>query len=58
MCPANWSGSDAKARDTRLRDGRHTAATVLLILGVPERVVMQIMVAHGDGGPAGSEGAR
>jgi integrase len=26
-----------------LRDARHTAATVLLILGVPERVVMQIM---------------
>lgn len=26
-----------------LHDARHTAATVLLILGVPERVVMQIM---------------
>nr|WP_280529757.1 tyrosine-type recombinase/integrase [Actinocatenispora sera] len=26
-----------------VRDGRHTAATVLLTLGVPERVVMQIM---------------
>ncbi|WP_446749922.1 tyrosine-type recombinase/integrase [Streptomyces sp. AmelKG-E11A] len=29
--------------DGRLHDARHTAATVLLILGVPERVVMQIM---------------
>ncbi|MEV6208654.1 site-specific integrase [Kitasatospora sp. NPDC051914] len=35
--------SDAKVRDGRLHDARHTAATVLLILGVPERVVMQIM---------------
>ncbi|MBY8877511.1 tyrosine-type recombinase/integrase [Actinacidiphila acidipaludis] len=33
----------AKVRDGRLHDARHTAATVLLILGVPERVVMQIM---------------
>ncbi|TRO57639.1 site-specific integrase [Streptomyces sp. IB201691-2A2] len=35
--------TDAKVRDGRLHDARHTAATVLLILGVPERVVMQIM---------------
>jgi integrase len=35
--------SDAGVRDGRLHDARHTAATVLLILGVPERVVMQIM---------------
>ncbi|MFG3051383.1 tyrosine-type recombinase/integrase [Kitasatospora sp. NPDC048239] len=34
---------DAKVRDGRLHDARHTAATVLLILGVPERAVMQIM---------------
>ncbi|MGW1468409.1 tyrosine-type recombinase/integrase [Streptomyces sp. NPDC002308] len=34
---------DAKVRDGRLRDAWHTAATVLLILGVPERVVTQIM---------------
>ncbi|MFE9252047.1 tyrosine-type recombinase/integrase [Streptomyces sp. NPDC007088] len=34
---------DAEVRDGRLHDARHTAATVLLILGVPERVVMQIM---------------
>lgn len=34
---------NAKVRDGRLHDARHTAATVLLILGVPERVVMQIM---------------
>lgn len=35
--------ADAKVRDGRLHDARHTAATVLLILGVPERFVMQIM---------------
>ncbi len=35
--------TDAKVRDGRLHDARHTAATILLILGVPERVVMQIM---------------
>lgn len=33
----------AGVRDARLHDGRHTAATVLLILGVPERTVMEIM---------------
>ncbi len=30
-------------RDVRLHDARHTAATVLLVLGVPERTVMGIM---------------
>ena len=30
-------------RDGRLHDARHTAATVLLVLGVPERVVMGVM---------------
>ena len=35
--------TDAKVRDGRLHDARHTAATVLLILGVAEQVVMQIM---------------
>jgi integrase len=35
--------TDAKVRDGRLHDARHTAARVLLILGVPARVVMQIM---------------
>ncbi|MGH4021734.1 MAG: tyrosine-type recombinase/integrase [Pseudonocardiaceae bacterium] len=34
---------DAAVRDARLHDARHTAATVLLILGVPERAVMEIM---------------
>ncbi|WP_224403813.1 site-specific integrase [Pseudonocardia sp. ICBG1034] len=34
---------DAGVRDGRLRDARHTAATVLLILGVPERAVMGLM---------------
>jgi integrase len=33
----------AGVRDARLHDARHTAATVLLILGVPERTVMGIM---------------
>ena len=33
----------AEVRDGRLHDARHTAATVLLILGVPERTVMGIM---------------
>ncbi|WP_279389650.1 tyrosine-type recombinase/integrase [Pseudonocardia endophytica] len=35
--------ADAKVRDGRLHDARHTAATVLLILGVPERAVMGLM---------------
>ena len=30
-------------RDGRLHDARHTAATVLLLLGVPERAVMSVM---------------
>lgn len=30
-------------RDGRLHDARHTAATVLLVLGVPERTVMSVM---------------
>lgn len=30
-------------RNARLHDARHTAATVLLVLGVPERTVMSIM---------------
>lgn len=34
---------DAGLRDGRLHDARHTAATVLLILGVPERAVMSLM---------------
>jgi integrase len=33
----------AGVRDARLHDARHTAATVLLILGVPEQAVMKIM---------------
>jgi integrase len=35
--------AEAKVRDGRLHDARHTAATVLLILGVPERAVMGVM---------------
>jgi integrase len=35
--------SEAGVRDARLHDARHTAATVLLILGVPDRTVMDVM---------------
>ena len=35
--------STAGLRDGRLHDARHTAATALLILGVPERAVMGLM---------------
>jgi integrase len=35
--------SAAGVREGRLHDARHTAATVLLLLGVPERAVMAIM---------------
>ena len=34
---------EAGVRDVRLHDARHTAATVLLLLGVPERAVMGLM---------------
>ena len=34
---------DAGPRDARLHDARHTAATVLLILGVPTPTAMAIM---------------
>lgn len=34
---------DAWVRDGRLHDARHTAATVLMLLGVPARVIDQIM---------------
>ncbi|MFF0729732.1 tyrosine-type recombinase/integrase [Streptomyces sp. NPDC004134] len=42
---AEWKAllTEAKVRDGRLHDARHTAATVLLILGVPERAVMGLM---------------
>jgi integrase len=33
----------AGLREARLHDARHTAATVLLILGVPARTVMSLM---------------
>ncbi|EHR53359.1 site-specific recombinase XerD [Saccharomonospora marina XMU15] len=33
----------AGVREARLHDARHTAATVLLVLGVPERAVMEFM---------------
>jgi integrase len=34
---------EAKVRDARLHDARHTAATTLLLLGVPDRAVMDVM---------------
>ncbi|MGV9645143.1 tyrosine-type recombinase/integrase [Streptomyces sp. NPDC003514] len=34
---------DAGVRDGRLHDARHTAGTVLMLLGVPDRVIDQIM---------------
>jgi integrase len=41
----NWKKllNRAGVRDGRLHDARHTAATVLLLLGVPERAVMGVM---------------
>ncbi|SNR29119.1 Site-specific recombinase XerD [Haloechinothrix alba] len=35
--------NDAGVRDARLHDARHTAATMLLVLGVPSRAVMDVM---------------
>jgi integrase len=35
--------ADAGVRGGRLHDARHTAATVVLLLGVPERAVMDVM---------------
>ena len=34
---------EAGVREARLHDARHTAATTLLLLGVPERAVMDMM---------------
>jgi integrase len=41
----NWKKLCAAAgvRGGRLHDARHTAATVLLVLGVPQRAVMDLM---------------
>jgi integrase len=38
-----WLLREAGIRDGRLYDARHTASTVLLLLGAPERIVMAIM---------------
>lgn len=35
--------AESGVREARLHDARHTAATVLLILGVPDRTVMDVM---------------
>ncbi len=42
---AEWKAllREAEVREARLHDARHTAATTLLLLGVPERAVMDVM---------------
>lgn len=42
---AEWKAllAEAGVRDARLHDARHTAATALLLLEVPERAVMEFM---------------
>lgn len=35
--------ADAKVRDARLHDARHTAATMLLVLKVPLPAIMEVM---------------
>jgi integrase len=40
----------AAVRDGRLHDARHTAATVLLLLGVHERTIMSVLGAAGVSG--------
>lgn len=42
---AEWKAllREAGVREARLHDARHTAATTLLLLGVPERAVMEVM---------------
>lgn len=35
--------AEAGVREARLHDARHTAATVLLLLGIPERAAMDVM---------------
>jgi integrase len=42
---AEWKAllREAGVRDARLHDARHTAATTLLLLGVPDRGVMDMM---------------
>jgi integrase len=40
---AEYGWADIQSRETRLHDARHTAATMLLVLGVPQRVVMDLM---------------
>lgn len=41
----DWKGllAEADVRDARLHDARHTAATILLLLNVPQRVVQEFM---------------
>ena len=42
---AEWKAllADAGVRDARLHDARHTAASLLLLLKVPARVVMEML---------------
>lgn len=39
----DWKSLLEEVRDGRLHDARHAAATVLMLLGVPDRVIDQIM---------------
>ena len=43
--------AEAGVREARLHDARHTAATVLLLLGVHERAVMDVMGRIKDDSP-------
>jgi integrase len=38
--------ADAGVRDARLHDARHTAASLLLLLEVPARVVMEMLATR------------
>ena len=42
---ADWKSllADAGVRDARLHDARHTAASLLLLLKVPPRLVMEVL---------------
>ena len=46
---ADWKGllTAAGVRDARVHDGRHTAATLLIEMGVHVRIVMEIL-GHSD----------
>jgi integrase len=41
--PVEGAVEGSGVREARLHDARHTAATTLLLLGIPERAVMDVM---------------